>query len=287
MRTRRLTALGGLAFGVSLAMLSPAVAGADTLADPATPTAVQGTATPSSPDFAAFQSGDQETPPNGSPAWSYAVFNLSADGSTMTYSARAFGLANPTDAHLHLAPPGVAGPIVVPLEVPGQPGSSGCVNVATGVTFERSGTGSGAVSGCQSVFPSGSSSGTSATFRTVDQPCRQLLSGSSTSATGICGFADVSGTITAADLTGPLAGKTMGDLVAAIRAGNIYINFHTASFPAGEIRGQLMGSGRASTTSNTTQTTTSPNTSTSTTSPNTTTTNDSSDSLEAPDSTLY
>jgi len=286
-----------LAFGVSLAMLTPAVAGADTLAEPGSPPAGQGTATTSSPDFAAFQSGDQETPPNGSPAWSYAVFNLSADGSTITYSARAFGLANPTDAHLHLAPPGVAGPVVVPIEVPGQPGSSGCVNVATGVTFEHAGTGSGAVSGCESVFPSGSSTGTSTTFRTVDQPCRQLLSGSfaTSSATGICGFADISGTITAADLTGPLAGRTMSDLLAAIRAGNIYVNFHTAAFPAGEIRGQLMGSGSGSTTSNTTQTTTttSPNTTTSTTSPNTTTTDDSTDStgstdtIGAPDSTLY
>src|SRR3982751_4906927 len=143
MKVRRLMALGSLAFGVSLAMLTPAVAGADTLAEPGSPTAVQETTVTSSPDFAAFQSGDQETPPNGSPAWSYAVFNVSADGSTITYSARVFGLANPTDAHLHLGPPGVAGPIVVPLMVPGQPGSSGCVNVASGATLERSGMGSG------------------------------------------------------------------------------------------------------------------------------------------------
>jgi len=145
MKVRRLAALGSLAFGVSLAMLSPAVAGADTIADPGSPTAVQGTTVTSSPDFAAFQSGDQETPPNVSPAWSYVVFNLSADGSTPTYAARAFGLANPNGAHLHLGAPGVAGPIVVPLKVPGQPGTSGCVNVATGATFERAGTGSGAV----------------------------------------------------------------------------------------------------------------------------------------------
>jgi len=274
-----------LAFGISVAMLTPAVAGADTLADPASPTGVQGTTVTSSPDFAAFQSGDQETPPNGSPAWSYAVFDVSADGSAITYSARVFGLANPIDAHLHLAPPGVAGPVVVPLDVPGQPGTSGCVDVATGATFERTGTGSGAVSGCASVLPSGTSAsgGSSSGFRSADEPCRQLLDGSSatSSATGICGFADISGTITAADLTGPLAGRTMGDLLAAIRSGNIYVNLHTAAFPAGEIRGQLMGSGTGSNTTSTTQTTTS------TTSPNTTTTNDSTDSTEAPDYTLY
>jgi CHRD domain len=219
-------------------MLTPAVAGADTLADPDSPTAVESAATADS-DFAAYSSGDQETPPNDSPAWGYAVFDLGADGSILTYSGRAFGLFNPSDAHLHLAPPGVAGPIVVPLMVPGQPGSSGCVNVATGETFERTGTAtSGPVSGCESVFPSGTA--TSATFRPADKPCRQLVDGSS-DASGLCGFADISGTITAANLTGPLAGRTMSDLVAAIRAGDIYINLHTRQFPAGEIRGQLIG----------------------------------------------
>jgi hypothetical protein len=241
-----------LAFGVSLAILSPAVAGADTLADPDSPTAVEAAAT-TNPDFAAYSSGDQEVPPNDSPAWGYAVFNLSDDGSTLTYSARAFGLFNPVDAHLHLAPPGVAGPVVAPLMVPGQPGSYGCVNVATGATFERTGTAtSGWVSGCESVFPSDTA--TSATFRPVDQPCRQLVDGSS-GGSGLCGFADIAGTITAANLTGPLAGRTISDLVAAIRAGDIYINLHTQAFPAGEIRGQLMGGGTGSTSHDTTQTT--------------------------------
>jgi hypothetical protein len=58
------------------------------------------------------------------------------------------------------------------------------------------------------------------------------------------------GTITAADLVGPLAGKTVADLVAEIRSGNAYVNVHTndgvnptntgpGDFPGGEIRGQL------------------------------------------------
>lgn len=56
--------------------------------------------------------------------------------------------------------------------------------------------------------------------------------------------------ITDADLRGPLAGKTVADLRAAIRAGNAYVNVHTSDgvappntgpgdFPGGEIRGQL------------------------------------------------
>ncbi len=60
------------------------------------------------------------------------------------------------------------------------------------------------------------------------------------------------GTITAADLVGPLAGHPLSDLIAAIQAGNAYVNVHTndgvaptntgpGDFPGGEIRGQLSG----------------------------------------------
>ncbi|MBI4334538.1 MAG: CHRD domain-containing protein [Chloroflexi bacterium] len=48
------------------------------------------------------------------------------------------------------------------------------------------------------------------------------------------------GTIAAADLVGPMAGKTVGDLVAEMRAGNTYANVHTVAHPPGEIRGQIM-----------------------------------------------
>jgi CHRD domain len=48
-----------------------------------------------------------------------------------------------------------------------------------------------------------------------------------------------SGTITAADLVGPLMGQSLGTLVDAIRSGNAYVNVHTSQFPPGEIRGQL------------------------------------------------
>jgi len=48
-----------------------------------------------------------------------------------------------------------------------------------------------------------------------------------------------SGTITAANLDGPLKGKTMDDLFAAIKSGNAYTNVHTAKSPGGEARGQI------------------------------------------------
>lgn len=47
------------------------------------------------------------------------------------------------------------------------------------------------------------------------------------------------GTITNANLTGPLQGRTLADLIAAMNAGNAYVNLHTNQFPGGEIRGQI------------------------------------------------
>lgn len=58
------------------------------------------------------------------------------------------------------------------------------------------------------------------------------------------------GTITAANLTGPLAGQSLSDLIEAMESGNTYVNVHTndgvdptntghGDFPGGEIRGQI------------------------------------------------
>jgi hypothetical protein len=58
------------------------------------------------------------------------------------------------------------------------------------------------------------------------------------------------GTITAANLIGPLAGQTLDDLIAEMLAGNAYVNVHTddgiapsntgaGDFASGEVRGQI------------------------------------------------
>jgi hypothetical protein len=39
-----------------------------------------------------------------------------------------------------------------------------------------------------------------------------------------------------------MQGKTMPDLMAVMKNGSTYANFHTEQNPNGEIRGQLMGS---------------------------------------------
>ena len=45
--------------------------------------------------------------------------------------------------------------------------------------------------------------------------------------------------LTASNLEGPLKGKTVSDLITAIKDGKAYVNVHSTDFPDGEIRGQL------------------------------------------------
>jgi glucose/arabinose dehydrogenase len=47
------------------------------------------------------------------------------------------------------------------------------------------------------------------------------------------------GAFTPAQFVGPLAGKTLAELLTAIREDRAYVNVHTQQFPAGEIRGRL------------------------------------------------
>jgi hypothetical protein len=47
------------------------------------------------------------------------------------------------------------------------------------------------------------------------------------------------GVITASMLEGPLKGKTITDLLTAMKKGNTYVNIHTIKHPNGEIRGDI------------------------------------------------
>ena len=48
-----------------------------------------------------------------------------------------------------------------------------------------------------------------------------------------------SGTITAHDLSGPMKGKQLSDLLDLFEQGEAYVNVHTQNHPKGEIRGQI------------------------------------------------
>jgi hypothetical protein len=50
------------------------------------------------------------------------------------------------------------------------------------------------------------------------------------------------GNFSSGDLEGPMQGKTMPELIAAMKNGSTYVNFHSEQNPNGEIRGQLTGS---------------------------------------------
>jgi CHRD domain len=145
---------------------------------------------PSEPgnNFSATLSGAEEVPANSSTATGTATFTIA--GSAITYTVNVIGLTNPVFAHIHIAPPGVNGPVRLNLCGTGPP-----------------------------------------------QPA--CTPGDGVLATG------TNGTVTG---TPPI---TFDDLVAAMRAGETYVNVHTddgvgqpntgpGDLIAGEIRGQIV-----------------------------------------------
>ena len=142
-------------------------------------------------DFvAAPLSGDEEVPANASKARGNATFNVSEDGTQITYKLIASNLENAFMAHIHRGAAGANGPVVAFLFGPVSPGG-------------------------------GRTDGVLAT-----------------------------GTITAANLIGPLLGQPLSALLAEMQAGNAYVNVHTndgvdpgntgpGDLPGGEIRSQI------------------------------------------------
>ncbi len=134
--------------------------------------------------------------PADSRAQGQAIFRVSDDGTSIDYKLIVANIENVFMAHIHMAPVGSNGGIVVWL----YPSTA----VAPGPV------GQGRIDGVIAE-----------------------------------------GTITAANLVGPLAGHPLADLLAAIQSGNAYVNAHTndgvaptntgpGDFPGGEIRGQLV-----------------------------------------------
>jgi hypothetical protein len=150
-------------------------------------------------NFGTPMSSNEEVMPagvvNDSRARGSAVFQLSADGTELSYQVMVANIDNAFMSHIHRGPSGSNGPIVVWL------------------------------------FPS--------TTPTPGPLGAGRLDG-----------VIAQGTITAANLVGPLAGHPLSDLIADLSSGNAYVNVHTndgvaptntgpGDFPGGEIRGQL------------------------------------------------
>jgi hypothetical protein len=72
-------------------------------------------------NFKTHLSGDFEVPIRDTLAQGQAVFQLSEDGSELSYKLIASNVQNVFQAHIHMAPAGVNGPIVVWLYPPSPP----------------------------------------------------------------------------------------------------------------------------------------------------------------------
>jgi hypothetical protein len=147
-------------------------------------------------NFGTHLKGRFEVPMRNTDAQGQAIFKLSDDGQALDYKLIASNIENVFMAHIHMAPVGVNGPIVVWLypstaPVPAPPGGGRTDGVLA------------------------------------------------------------QGTVTGANLVGPLSGHPLSDLVALLRNGGAYVNVHTddgvdgtntgpGDFPGGEIRGQLL-----------------------------------------------
>ena len=58
----------------------------------------------------------------------------------------------------------------------------------------------------------------------------------------------IRGNLSDSSLKGPMEGKTLEDLVAAMDSGQTYVNIHTTQHPDGEIRGQVINTEKAEST---------------------------------------
>jgi len=166
-----------VAFVVGLAAVGLAVAGANR-------------------NWSQHANGSMEVPVRDSQGQAQLILHLARDGDSLDYKLIASNIENVFMAHIHLAPPGMNGPIVVWL------------------------------------YPS-----------TAPVPL--------TPPTGPIDPGPIAeGTITSANLVGPLAGRSLEDLVSALNNDSAYVNLHTndgvaptntgpGDFPGGEIRGDI------------------------------------------------
>jgi hypothetical protein len=228
--------------------------------------------------FRANLDGFQETPPiPGTTAGGFALFTLNPAG-TLTYDVRTFGLSA-TAAHIHKGAPGVAGGIIFPL-TGGPVNFSGTTAVLTAAQLTDLRTGQYYVNVHTAAFPAGEIRGQLAlspdTFGARLDNLQEVPANTSTArgdafitvnpdmsltylvtTTGLVGGTNahihsgvfgVSGGIEVPLVGGPTVwsgtsapiGEAELELLQNL---GMYVNVHTVSKPAGEIRGQIVRSG--------------------------------------------
>lgn len=90
-----------------------------------TPAANAGTST-----FTVAMSGFEDVPPGDPDGSGIARITINTDTNVVCYFLFVQGIAPANAAHIHIAPFGVAGPVVIPLSAPTTGRSSGCVTSA-------------------------------------------------------------------------------------------------------------------------------------------------------------
>ena len=91
-------------------------------------------------NWSVHANGGQEVPARDSRGQAQAIFHLSQDGSELEYKLVAANIENVFMAHIHIGPPGVAGPVAVWLypstaQAPGAPGGGPINGVIASGTF--------------------------------------------------------------------------------------------------------------------------------------------------------
>ena|SRR5258708_678332 len=82
-------------------------------------------------EFSAKLVSGNEVPPHDTPAHAEAQYHIANDGLSISYKLNVINIENVIAGHIHLAPAGVNGPVVVPLVSP-----SACTPLPTGITCE-------------------------------------------------------------------------------------------------------------------------------------------------------
>lgn len=87
--------------------------------------------------FTVSLTGEEEVAPGGDPdGTGTASIRINTRAGTLCYSLRVRGIEPATAAHVHEAPAGSAGPVVVGLRAPTSGSSSGCARIGTAEAAE-------------------------------------------------------------------------------------------------------------------------------------------------------